>query len=340
LRNAARILLSAALAAGLLGVLVLWTDVSLGDLAGAWKRLPLSTYLLALSVHAGIYLLRGVRFRMLLPSTHQPRMPAMLAVTAAHNLAAYVLPAKTGELTLVVYLRALCGVPSGAGMASLIAGRLLDLSSLALAFAAASLWISIAQPQGAAALGTWILPMTFAAGAGGLVLLFASARGDWLVSFADRSARLVGVDRTRLGKRLLERGRGLAAALRAVARDGRLIPAAALSFLMWVGVFAFFSILAQGFGLPADTTQAERAFGSSLAVLTNLLPINAFAGFGTQEGGWVLGFGLLGVERELALSTGIAVHLVQLSNTVLFGAIGHVAMGLLGAAAGARAQKR
>jgi uncharacterized membrane protein YbhN (UPF0104 family) len=75
-------------------------------------------------------------------------------------------------------------------------------------------------------------------------------------------------------------------------------------------------------------------------VLTNLLPINAFAGFGTQEGGWVLGFGLLGVERELALSTGIAVHLVQLSNTVLFGAIGHVAMGLLGAAAGARAQKR
>ncbi len=63
------------------------------------------------------------------------------------------------------------------------------------------------------------------------------------------------------------------------------------------------------------------------------------AGFGTQEGGWVLGFGLLGVERELALSTGIAVHLAQLFNTALFGAIGHVAMGMIPAAAGEGAQK-
>ena len=71
------------------------------------------------------------------------------------------------------------------------------------------------------------------------------------------------------------------------------------------------------------------AFGSSLAVFTNLLPINAFAGFGTQETGWVLGFGLLGAPREAALASGLGVHFVQLIDVCLFGILGHLALGLL-----------
>jgi uncharacterized membrane protein YbhN (UPF0104 family) len=81
--------------------------------------------------------------------------------------------------------------------------------------------------------------------------------------------------------------------------------------------------------MPADLGLAEYAFGSSLAVLTNLLPINSFAGFGTQEGGWVVGFGLLGVQRDLALSTGLGVHLAQLASTLALGILGHLALGWL-----------
>ena len=71
------------------------------------------------------------------------------------------------------------------------------------------------------------------------------------------------------------------------------------------------------------------ALCSSWAMLANLLPINGFAGAGTQELGWVVGFRMLGVPEDLALSTGLGVHLVQLFNVVALGLLGHLAMALL-----------
>ena len=84
---------------------------------------------------------------------------------------------------------------------------------------------------------------------------------------------------------------------------------------------------------------AEAAFGSSVSVMTNVLPVNALAGFGTQETGWVLGFGLLGIDRELAFSTGVSVHLVQLAHVIAFGALGHLVMGFLRRAPAARGDR-
>ena len=54
--------------------------------------------------------------------------------------------------------------------------------------------------------------------------------------------------------------------------------------------------------------------------------MNGFAGFGTQEGGWVLGMSLWGIDTELALAVGLSAHLVQLGNLILFGLLGHLGM--------------
>jgi uncharacterized membrane protein YbhN (UPF0104 family) len=113
----------------------------------------------------------------------------------------------------------------------------------------------------------------------------------------------------------------VAAALRDASSRGRLTRAALLTVPQWVGIFAFYAVLARALGLDAGVGFVEACFGSSLAVLTNLLPINGFAGFGTQEGGWVLGFGILGVPRDAALATALGVHVVQLFDTLLLGLI-------------------
>ena len=68
----------------------------------------------------------------------------------------------------------------------------------------------------------------------------------------------------------------------------------------------------------------------SASSASNLLPINGFAGFGTQEAGWAVGFRMLGVPPDVALATGLGVHVVQLVNVVLMGVLGQVALGLLG----------
>jgi hypothetical protein len=109
--------------------------------------------------------------------------------------------------------------------------------------------------------------------------------------------------------------------------------------VQWFGIFSFYLVLARGTGLEVVGGLPEAAFGSSLAVFTNMLPINAFAGFGTQETGWVLGFGLLGAPREAALASGLGAHCVQLVDVCLFGVLGHFALGLLPSARDGRASR-
>ena len=117
-------------------------------------------------------------------------------------------------------------------------------------------------------------------------------------------------------------------ALLAVRPTG-LVAAAALSLPIWGLVFLFYAVLARGFGL-GELAFAEAVFGAGLAVLANLLPVNGFAGFGPQDMGWVVGFASLGVPRELATTSALAVHLVYLFNIALFGLVGHLVLGLLG----------
>lgn len=332
MRIAARLALSAAIAALLLWLLAAWGDVSLDDLTGAWRRLSPSVYLIGLAVHASIYVVRSQRFRVLLPREHRPNPAVMLAVSAAHNLAAYVLPAKTGELTLVMYLKATSGVPAHSGFAALVVSRLLDLATLSFSVACAALWLALMRSDAAPA---WLVPCALVLLALAVVLMVLSARSDLLVRLFERVASALHLGRSETGRKLLLRMRDVATALREAGSGSSLWIATALSLVMWILIFVFYGVLARGFGLPPEMGVADAAFGSGLAQLTNLLPINGLAGFGTQEAGWVVGFGLLGVPKDLAMSTGLGVHLVQILNTCAFGLAGHFAMGVLGARSGA-----
>lgn len=327
MKLALRVFLSVAAAAVLLAALAHWGGVEAGEVAETLGRLDPSTWAVALTVHLGIYLARTQRYRALVPRDERPGFGATFAIGAAHNLAAYVLPVRTGEASLVLYLRGLCGVSGRAALASLIVSRALDMATLAGALGAITLYLSTGEHwqgsrQAGLLLGGGLFALT-------VVFALASARGEWLVSGVGRALERAGAGRTGPGSRLIARGEQFEQALRATRTGGRLPGAVALSVVVWAGVFLFYAILARGLGLPERIGLPEAAFGSSLAVMTNVLPINAMAGFGTQEAGWVLGFEFLGVERELALSTGVAVHLVQLAHVVVLGGLAHLVMGFL-----------
>jgi hypothetical protein len=166
----------------------------------------------------------------------------------------------------------------------------------------------------------------------GLTLLFLllSIRGDLLLRAIEALLRWLRLHRLRFGAGMLERLNTLARALRSAAGPRRLGAAALLTVPMWFTIFGFYAVLGRAMGLPAELTFLERAFGASLATLFNLLPLNAAAGVGTQELGWVTGFQeFLGVDYEVALSTGIGVHLVQLFNILALGLVAHLAMGVM-----------
>jgi uncharacterized membrane protein YbhN (UPF0104 family) len=310
------------LAGGLVFLLLYWSETSLADVWRTTRTLTPGAFLASLGVQALIYALRAGRLWVLFPRRPRPPVLRLIPISAAHSLATYVLPAKTGEASLVVYLRALCALPATEGLALLLVSRILDLTVVAGSLGAACVLLSLG---GAFAELEWLGAL------GGLLcvlaLLFAwlSAKGGDLVDLVLRLLRRTGLDRTRLGTRSIDLAQRVAEAMRSIGR-GRFWLGVLVSLPIWVGVYLFYAILARAFGL-SDLPFVEAVFGSSLAVLSNLLPVNGFAGFGTQDVGWVAGFTALGADREIATQSALAFHLVYLANMVGFGLLGHLVLG-------------
>jgi uncharacterized protein (TIRG00374 family) len=324
LQTLARVSLSLLIAALLLAPLFVWGGLDAHDLRATWEKLSWQVYLSALGLHVLLYVLRAVRFRILMPPAERPAFPPFLAVCAAHTMAAFVLPAKIGEATFVVYSNRVCGIPAATGIAALVVSRLLDLATLAAGFGVACFALSA---TGAYPSIVWFQPVGAMLAVFSLLLFYLSARGDVLVALAAAISRMLRLDRLSSGRLALAKAAEIAAALRLAGGEGRLLAASLVSIPIWLVVFVFCAVLARGLGLPQDTTLAQATFGSSLAILTSLIPVSAFASFGTQEVGWVLGFGALGIPRELAAATGLGLHFVQLINIVALGVLGHLAMG-------------
>jgi len=62
--------------------------------------------------------------------------------------------------------------------------------------------------------------------------------------------------------------------------------------------------------------------GASLFGLTTLLPIQGLAGFGTSEASWALIFSVLGMGKELAVSSGFVYHIFLIVCYLLVGGCG------------------
>jgi len=301
-----------------------WSGLAVGEVTATLGRLSPKTYALALALHAGIYALRARRFQRLLPAGERPPLGEVVTASAAHNLAAQVLPAKTGEVTLVVYLRGHAGVGAAAAAASLLVSRLLDVLMLAAAGGLAA--ALVAREAGAR-----VVPFAALLLAAALVGAFCFARATALTRRLAERCRGRGPRAERIGA-AVER---LGGALEVAGARSSLVPAAALSVPLWALVFAFWVVLAGDLGLPAGVDALDSTFAAALASLASLLPLSAFGGIGPMEAGWQLGYGLVGVDLETALAVGLSVHLVQLFNVALFGGLAHLRMAVRPGAGGA-----
>jgi len=322
-----RILLSVLVAGLLLGALMAWGGVSPAAVARTIAGLPPGAYVAALGLHFVTYCIRAARFRFLIPKRVRPGFRRTLLVASAHNLASYVLPAKMGEASFPVYMRMQCGLPSSVGLATLLVARFLDAAMLCTGLATACL---VLRSSGRYPGLTWLGLVGAALVLATLFFLVLSLHGDLLVRMFATLLRWLRLHHWRLGEAIIEQSNSLTAALRASASAGRIWVAMLLSVPLWFTIFGFYTLLVRAMGLSKEIGLLEAGFGASLASAFNLLPINGFAGVGTQEIGWITGFNqLLGYNYDLVLGVGIGVHLIQLFNIVLMGLLAHLAMGIL-----------
>ena len=139
----------------------------------------------------------------------------------------------------------------------------------------------------------------------------------------------VGLERTALGTRISGFTHKVEAALRSVSLPA-LGGAALWSLPVWAAVLGVYIVLGTGVGLAgadgASLGLFDLLFGSSLAILGSLVPINGFLGFGVLDLGWAWGFEAVGVPGASAAATALAFHTLYLVGVGLLGALGHIAL--------------
>ena len=303
-----RLSLSLLAAAGLLYLLLRGVDWST-----AWQRLRLLspwTWLLALGIHASIYVLRTLRFAALIPDRRVP-FGHLWSIQSANQMASLLLPMRTGEITYPIYLRN-AGVPLEVGVAGLVVSRSLDL--LAVLTITVFSAIFLGSPIDSMPLGSGIpVILMIAVAAAGLIAV-ATGGAPFIRAIAAILARFGA------GLRILGRVEQVARGFETVGRYRAVAEAFTLTLFIWVGVDLFYWVLMRGMGFD-QMGPVDIAFGASAAILTNLLPINTFAGIGTQEWGWTWGFEHLGIGRSEAAASALAVHAAQLINVGILGLI-------------------
>ena len=92
-----------------------------------------------------------------------------------------------------------------------------------------------------------------------------------------------------------------------------------LSLAVFWARYAFFMYALMVFGI--SVTFLEAVLMASLPIVAAVIPAQGIGGYGTIETGWVLGFLLVGLSKEMALMAGFGIHTMYLIFSVILGGI-------------------
>ncbi|MBN2079285.1 MAG: flippase-like domain-containing protein [Spirochaetes bacterium] len=234
----------------------------------------------------------------------------LFAITSYHSFLNQIMPARTGELTFVYYLKKIGKGEISRGLHVLVVTRIFDFIVIS-AFFICSIIIYFGRNTSIVlvALGAAF----FAASVVGLFNL------KWIVIWSGKLLHLLYA-RTPLGRsdlagKVIDKIDVVVGEFSSF-RTGRYAPQLAFtSILTWTALYFLFYLSIRSLGIEIGFVQSVA--GSTGGVLTNVLPINSFGSFGTLEAGWTGGFVLVGMNEHDAIVTGFAYHLISFLASAL-----------------------
>jgi uncharacterized protein (TIRG00374 family) len=225
-----------------------------------------------------------------------------------------VLPARTGELTLIYYLNKIGNADMSKGLHSLIIVRLFDfiivpvffIVSLVIYFGKDSSMVLIA-----AAIAFFILTC------------LALFNIKWII-FTVKTIFSAITNRIKIHDRpVIKKINSLINRVLDEFIDfntARYIPGLTLtSILVWFHLYLFFFIVIRALGIDVNFFQSVA--GATGGVITNVIPVNSFGSFGTLEAGWTGGFMIVGMTEQHAITTGFGSHIVTLCASAIISCV-------------------
>jgi len=235
------------------------------------------------------YGLRALRFF----SLSQRRLaiwPQGLYCTLWHGLATYLLPMRSGDLTLPFILQSQSPLTLEEGFLILYKARLLDVFALGIWVLAAALDFSSPIPAWirAALAGIGILMVAAPALLSNILMRFSPAGGR-IGRFANRMGKVGVLHRVEIAE----------------------------SIGIWCTLGACIFCLARAMGLALNGGEVILLIGIQMPL--QFIPVQGLANTGNHEGGWVAGLTLLGLTAPAALQWALLSHAIFLIYVMAIG---------------------
>jgi uncharacterized protein (TIRG00374 family) len=285
--------------------------------AADYRYLPLALVL----YFAGV-LLRTLRWRYLLAPVRPVRARNLFSVVVIGYMANNILPWRIGEVVRSYVLREREGIPTSASLATIAVERIFDGLTMLAFLLLASLVIPLDAEIKRLAI---VAAIVFALATAALIAIVAS---DQL-----RGRILALITRplpAALAARLTALVESFVAGLHILRSFKDLLLVASCSVFAWGLESSMYFVIARGFVVPASASSGPQSLDGVLGIAGTLMTtavanlatlIPSTPGYiGVFESGVVLVVtGLLGVQRELALSYAIVVHAALYFPITLWG---------------------
>ena len=277
----------------------------------------------------GVYLLLNVartfRSRLLFFGQSIPFLQ-LFCVTFIHNTLAQTLPFRSGEVSFPILVRRYGEVPLAQGTGALILARLVELLFVVAGglFGVVSASGFLELQIGNRLTNGLIMGLVVLIVLGLIAIYRADVLIGWGAGIFSWAARNVMRSRTDRLDGILSMFKGKiedVARHTGNIREPKLFLLASLwSFLTYALGVSFSLVLIKGVGIDAEIPPLIAAV--SLSMIAGWIPLSV-SGFGTVEGGWVIGFIILiGMDMNSATSLAFALHGAQLAAVLASGLLG------------------
>ncbi|MDW9830265.1 flippase-like domain-containing protein [Sinorhizobium meliloti] len=296
--------------AGVAFLVLVGRDIHVSEVGALFQRATLAPLFMAMLAFATDFLLRAVRFWMMLQQTS--RRELSLAPTVAPFIASFgisdVLPLRLGDGFRVVWFSRQFRIPAGTVIGTMIVERILDLVTIVIIGAVTLALVDVsADPE----LVRNFQVVLFLACLAGLAILFAPSL---LTRAFDRLSRGITFSPVLILRSALK---ATSAAVLQLGSWRQIIILTAISLALWFleSLVIIGAWLSLG-GLADDLLKPILAFAfSTLGTLVPSLPghFGAFEYFGVQA------FSLVGVDGATAVAVILLAHLILWAPTAIFG---------------------
>ena len=267
--------------------------------------------LMGFALYVLSYFFRTLRFYILLDK--KVCLKNLFSIVCVHNMTNNLLPARTGELSYVYFLKKTHNISIKDGVATLLFARIFDFIAICLIFIISMSFLTNVPEMILQIKWIVVMALLLTIVVMGVFIFYCEKAINLLKFYFYDIAKIKLVNK--LFTQLYEISRRLN-----TQGNKKIAYTFSLSFMIWFSSFLMGYLIITDMGIQLDIWAL--LIGLTFTVLISILPVHGVGGFGTMEGAWPVIFISLGVGKELAISTGFAYHIVIIIFTLLTGIYG------------------